>query len=192
MSGIQSGDLRDNTRTLVELILRGMAWNGEINEVPEYTITYKSAWSLSDDEKATQDQANAAAQLTRAQTASTYVTAGILETDEVRRSLAQDEQFDPENIITEVDVNQDWGMAAAGNPQNKIFTTGDFDRYKKNIVTDEGDCGYVAGFVLNDGKSSAANAPMGKLVRPRRFILNPGKRRVWHSAGKQRKSSILT
>ena len=103
MSGIQSGDLRDNTRTLVELILRGMAWNGEINEVPEYTITYKSAWSLSDDEKATQDQANAAAQLTRAQTASTYVTAGILETDEVRRSLAQDEQFDPENIITEVD-----------------------------------------------------------------------------------------
>lgn len=152
VSGIQSGDLRDNTRTLVELILRGMAWNGEINEVPEYTITYKSAWSLSDDEKATQDQANAAAQLTRAQTASTYVTAGILETDEVRRSLAQDEQFDPENIITEVDVNQDWGMAAAGNPQNKIFTTGDFDRYKKNIVTDEGDCGYVAGFVLNDGK----------------------------------------
>ena len=107
---------------------------------------------MSDDEKATQDQANAAAQLTRAQTASTYVTAGILETDEVRRSLAQDEQFDPENIITEVDVNQDWGMAAAGNPQNKIFTTGDFDRYKKNIVTDEGDCGYVAGFVLNDGK----------------------------------------
>ena len=68
VSGIQSGDLRDNTRTLVELILRGMAWNGEIDEVPEYTITYKSAWSLSDDEKATQDQANAAAQLTRAQT----------------------------------------------------------------------------------------------------------------------------
>ena len=26
VSGIQSGDLRDNTRTLVELILRGMAW----------------------------------------------------------------------------------------------------------------------------------------------------------------------
>ena len=88
VSGIQSGDLRDNTRTLVELILRGMVWNGEIKEVPEYTITYKSAWSLSDDEKATQDQANAAAQLTRAQTVSTYVTAGILEIPEVRQSLA--------------------------------------------------------------------------------------------------------
>lgn len=149
VSGIQSGDLRDNTRTLVELILRGMAWNGEIDKVPEYTITYKSAWSLSDDEKATQDQANAAAQLARAQTASAYVTAGILETDEVRRSLAQDEQFDPENIITEADVNQDWGLGGANvpqptNPQNPPAAG--------NLVTDEGDCGYVAGFVLNDGK----------------------------------------
>lgn len=149
VSGIQSGDLRDNTRTLVELILRGMVWNGEIKEVPEYTITYKSAWSLSDDEKATQDQANAAAQLTRAQTVSTYVTAGILEIPEVRQSLAQDEQFDPENIITEADVNQDWGLGGADvprptNPQNPPAAG--------NLVTDEGDCGYVAGFVLNDGK----------------------------------------
>lgn len=149
VSGIQSGDLRDNTRTLVELILRGMVWNGEIKEVPEYTITYKSAWSLSDDEKATQDQANAAAQLTRAQTVSTYVTAGILEIPEVRQSLAQDEQFDPENIITEADVNQDWGLGEADvpqptNPQNPPAAG--------NLVTDEGDCGYVAGFVLNDGK----------------------------------------
>lgn len=149
VSGIQSGDLRDNTRTLVELILRGMAWNGEIKEVPEYTITYKSAWSLSDDEKATQDQANAAAQLTRAQTVSTYVTAGILEIPEVRQSLAQDEQFDPENIITEADVNQDWGLGEADvpqptNPQNPPAAG--------SLVTDEGDCGYVAGFVLNDGR----------------------------------------
>lgn len=189
VSGIQSGDLRDNTRTLVELILRGMVWNGEIKEVPEYTITYKSAWSLSDDEKATQDQANAAAQLTRAQTVSTYVTAGILEIPEVRQSLAQDEQFDPENIITEADVNQDWGLGEADvpqptNPQNPPAAG--------NLVTDEGDCGYVAGFVLNDGKSSAANAPMGKAGAAPAVTSNPGKRRAWHSAGKQRKSSILT
>lgn len=189
VSGIQSGDLRDNTRTLVELILRGMVWNGEIKEVPEYTITYKSAWSLSDDEKATQDQANAAAQLTRAQTVSTYVTAGILEIPEVRQSLAQDEQFDPENIITEADVNQDWGLGEADvpqptNPQNPPAAG--------NLVTDEGDCGYVAGFVLNDGKSSAANAPMGKAGAAPAVTSNPEKHRAWRSAGKQRKSSILT
>lgn len=151
VGGIQSGDLRDNTRTLVELVLRGMVWSGEIKEVPEYTVTYKSAWSPSDDEKATQDQAVAAAQLTRAQTASTYVTNGILETAEVRRALVQDEQFDSENILTETDLNQeqDWGLTDA---RGQIPTSGDFSRQENPIVTDEGDCGYVAGFVLNDGR----------------------------------------
>lgn len=151
VGGIQSGDLRDNTRTLVELVLRGMTWSGEIKEVPEYTVTYKSAWSPSDDEKATQDQSVAAAQLARAQTASTYVTNGILEATEVRRALVQDEQFDPENILTETDLNQeqDWGLTDA---RGQIPTSGDFSRQENPIVTDEGDCGYVAGFVLNDGR----------------------------------------
>ena len=93
----------------------------------------------------------AAAQLTRAQTASTYVTNGILESAEVRRALVQDEQFDPENILTETDLNQeqDWGLTDA---RGQIPTSGDFSRQENPIVTDEGDCGYVAGFVLNDGR----------------------------------------
>lgn len=143
VGNIQSGDLRDNTRTLVELILRGMVWNREVDEIPEYTITYKSAWSLSDDEKAAQDQTVAAAQLARAQTAAAYVTAGILETPEVRRSLAKDEQFDPENILTEEDVEQDWGLGNAAPVQTVPGNTP-----QNPLVTDENDCGYVAGFVL--------------------------------------------
>ena len=35
VGGLQNGDLRDNTRTLVELILRGMVWNREVKEIPE-------------------------------------------------------------------------------------------------------------------------------------------------------------
>lgn len=143
VGNIQSGDLRDNTRTLVELILRGMVWNREIDEIPEYTITYNSAWSLSDDEKAAQDQTVAAAQLARAQTAAAYVTAGILETPEVRRSLAKDEQFDPENILTEEDVEQDWGLGNINQVQTVPGNTP-----QNPLVTDEDDCGYVAGFVL--------------------------------------------
>lgn len=152
VGSLQNGNLRDNTRTLVELILRGMVWNREVKEIPEYTVTYKSAWSPSDEEKATQDQAVAAAQLTRAQTASTYVTSGIIEAEEVRRSMVRDEQFDPENILTEADIHQDWGFggadtqqeAADGQQQNAADASG--------LVTDEGDCGYVAGFVVQDGK----------------------------------------
>ena len=152
VGSLQNGDLRDNTRTLVELILRGMVWNREVKEIPEYTVTYKSAWSPSDEEKATQDQAVAAAQLTRAQTASTYVTSGIIEAEEARRSMVRDEQFDPENILTEADIHQDWGFggadtqqeAADGQQQNAADASG--------LATDEGDCGYVAGFVVQDGK----------------------------------------
>lgn len=152
VGGLQNGDLRDNTRTLVELILRGMVWNREVKEVPEYTVTYKSAWSPSDDEKAAQDQAAAAAQLTRAQTAGTYVTNGIVEAEEVRRAMVRDEQFDPENILTEADIHQDWGLGGADTQQEAADGQQQNVEGASGLVTDEGDCGYVAGFVLNDGK----------------------------------------
>lgn len=152
VGGIQSGDLRDNTRTLVELVLRGMVWRREISEVPEYTITYNSAWSMSDEDKATQEQTIAAAQLTRAQTASTYVTAGILETTEVRRAMVGDEQFDPENILTGEDVQQDWGLTDTSEPGVPDDSeSGQAEDSAENIVTDDGaDCGYVAGFAEDD------------------------------------------
>ena len=152
VGGLQNGDLRDNTRTLVELILRGMVWNREVEEIPEYTVTYKSAWSPSDDEKAAQDQAAAAAQLTRAQTAGTYVTNGIVEAEEVRRAMVRDEQFDPENILTEADIHQDWGLGGADTQQEAADSQQQNAADASGFVTDEGDCGYVAGFVVQDGK----------------------------------------
>lgn len=152
VGGLQNGDLRDNTRTLVELILRGMVWNREVKEIPEYTVTYKSAWSPSDDEKAAQDQAAAAAQLTRAQTAGTYVTNGIVEAEEVRRAMVRDEQFDPENILTEADIHQDWGLGGADTQQEAADSQQQNGADASGLVTDEGDCGYVAGFVVQDGK----------------------------------------
>lgn len=152
VGGLQNGDLRDNTRTLVELILRGMVWNREVKEIPEYTVTYKSAWSPSDDEKAAQDQAAAAAQLTRAQTAGTYVTNGIVEAEEVRRAMVRDEQFDPENILTEADIHQDWGLGGADTQQEAADSQQQNVADASGLVTDEGDCGYVAGFVVQDGK----------------------------------------
>lgn len=152
VGGLQNGDLRDNTRTLVELILRGMVWNREVKEIPEYTVTYKSAWSPSDDEKAAQDQAAAAAQLTRAQTAGTYVTNGIVEAEEVRRAMVRDEQFDPENILTEADIHQDWGLGGADTQQEAADSQQQNAADASGFVTDEGDCGYVAGFVVQDGK----------------------------------------
>lgn len=129
-----------------------MVWNREVKEIPEYTVTYKSAWSPSDDEKAAQDQAAAAAQLTRAQTAGTYVTNGIVEAEEVRRAMVRDEQFDPENILTEADIHQDWGLGGADTQQEAADSQQQNAADASGLVTDEGDCGYVAGFVVQDGK----------------------------------------
>ena len=129
-----------------------MVWNREVKEIPEYTVTYKSAWSPSDDEKAAQDQAAAAAQLTRAQTAGTYVTNGIVEAEEVRRAMVRDEQFDPENILTEADIHQDWGFGGADTQQEAADGQQQNAADASDLVTDEGDCGYVAGFVVQDGK----------------------------------------
>ena len=192
VGGLQNGDLRDNTRTLVELILRGMVWNREVKEIPEYTVTYKSAWSPSDDEKAAQDQAAAAAQLTRAQTAGTYVTNGIVEAEEVRRAMVRDEQFDPENILTEADIHQDWGLGGADTQQEAADSQQQNAADASGLVTDEGDCGYVAGFVVQDGKILCGRRSDGQAGVAPAGISSRKKRRGWPSAGKPKKSLELT
>ena len=57
--------------------------------------------------------------------------------------MAKDEQFDPENILTEEDVEQDWGLGNINQVQTVPGNTP-----QNPLVTDEDDCGYVAGFVL--------------------------------------------
>ena len=144
VAGIQSGDLLDNTRTLVKLVLLGMQFAGEITDMPEYTVTYNDAWSLSDGEKATKEQTEASAQLVRAQTAEAYINMGVYEPADVRTAMSNNEKFDPENIKAAENPVKSWGLES---PQPSIPAVN-----ANPLRADELSCGYVAALVVKDGK----------------------------------------
>ena len=154
VAGIQSGDLLDNTRTLTKLIFLGMQWAGEVQEIPDYTVTYKDAWTLSDSEKATLDQTVASTQLVKAQTTEVYINSGVVDPSQVKKTMAESEEYNPENVATYEDPAQSWGMegAAAQATTPAAPPPAYAPAYAPTLKTDEKSCGYVACLVKKDGK----------------------------------------
>ena len=192
VGGLQNGDLRDNTRTLVELTLRGMVWNRKVKEIPEYTVTYKSAWSPSDDEKAAQDQAAAAAQLTRAQTVGTYVTNGIVEAEEVRRAMVRDEQFDPENILRKRTFTKTGDLEEPMPSRKPLIASNRMPRMSAVLLPMKETAAMWRALSCRTARSSAGAALMAKAGVAPAGISSRKKRRGWPSAGKPKKSLELT
>ena len=100
---IQKLMLKRNLRDLLDVIFRAGVASKEVDEIPDYKLTFNPLWSLSDTEQATVDQTRAATAQVKAQTAQIYVDMQALDPSEVRRSLASDEDFNVEDIITEDD-----------------------------------------------------------------------------------------
>ena len=55
-------------------------------------------------------------------------------------------------ILTEADIHQDWGLGGADTQQEAADGQQQSIASASGLVTDEGDCGYVAGFVVQNGK----------------------------------------
>ena len=100
---IQKLMLKRNLRDLLDVIFRAGVASKEVDEIPDYKLTFNPLGSLSDTEQATVDQTRAATAQVKAQTAQIYVDMQALDPSEVRRSLASDEDFNVEDIITEDD-----------------------------------------------------------------------------------------
>ena len=71
--------------------------------MPKLKVTFNPLWSLSDMEQADLEQKRAQTQLTRAQTAQTYIDKQVIDPSEVRKKLADSEEFDVENMLDEYD-----------------------------------------------------------------------------------------
>ena len=100
---IQRLMLKRNLRTLLDVVFRAGIASGDVAEEPDYKLEFNPLSSLSDTEQATVDQTKAQTALGKAQTAQAYVDMQALDTTEVRRRLASDEEFDVEDIISEDD-----------------------------------------------------------------------------------------
>lgn len=100
---IQKLMLKKNLRELVEVIFRAGIASSEVEATPDFKLVFNPLWSLSETEQATVEQTRAATAQVKAQTAQMYVDMQVLDPSEVRRSLASDEDFNVEDIITEDD-----------------------------------------------------------------------------------------
>lgn len=96
---IQKRQLRSNLRYLLSIIFQAGVSTGEVDEVPKIKVEFNPLWSLSDVERADLEQKKANTQNTKARTAQIYVDMQAMDSSEVRKSLADSDEFDVEEIL---------------------------------------------------------------------------------------------
>ena len=98
---IQKRMVRNNLRYLLSIIFQAGVATGQVDEVPKLKVRFNPLWSLSDAEQADLEQKRAQTQQTKAQTAQIYVDMQAIDPSEVRKKLADAEEFDVENMLDE-------------------------------------------------------------------------------------------
>lgn len=101
VENIQKQNMKANTRTVVDLVLRQGKREGRFPQLPKYKVKFAALWSMSDTEKADMDKKKADTEYTKAQTAQVYMESNVLDPSEVRKSLAREGDFDIEEVITQ-------------------------------------------------------------------------------------------
>lgn len=110
VEGIQKLNLKNNLRTLIDIILAAGKSKGEFGEVPDYVLKFNPLWSLSEKEQAEIGKAKADTEHVKAQTAQAYVDMQALDPSEVRKKLGENEEFTINDILDEEDA-EDWNTA---------------------------------------------------------------------------------
>ena len=113
---IQKLNLKKNMGTLIDIILAAGKYKKEFEEIPDYSLSFKPLWSLSEAEQANVNQTKAQTELTKAQTAQVYVDMQSLDASEVRKRLAESGEFTINDIL---DGEDDWGAMEEMEPVNK-------------------------------------------------------------------------
>ena len=155
VQGIQATNMKANSRRIINFILQQGQVEGEIEKIPKFKVEFASLRTMTDEQKAAIEQQKASTEFTKAQTAQIYMGNGVLDPSEVRTTLAQDGDFQIENVLTESDLDENLnvpddlfdlgGTGSTEDPGKAIFES------KKNF--DAADTQYAASIlVIKDGK----------------------------------------
>ena len=117
---IQKRMLKSNLRYLLSVIFRAGVRTKEVDEVPKIKIEFNPLWSISDTEQADLDLKKAQIQQTKAATAATYLQAEVLDPSEIRRKLADSDEFDVETVLDEYDDPEELFPGEEINPETGI------------------------------------------------------------------------
>ena len=93
--------LKGNTRYLLSIIFQAGLATGEVDEVPKIKVSFNPLWSMSDTEKADLELKREQVKLAKAQTTQVYVSMQALDPTEVRKKLADSDEYDVEKILDE-------------------------------------------------------------------------------------------
>lgn len=152
---LQRRMIKKNLRYLLSVIFQAGVSTGEVDEVPKIKITFNPLWSLSESEQADLESKKAQTQLTRAQTAQLYIDKQVIDPSEVRKKLADSEEFDVENMLDEYEdedlfanieeegADMEPGAPGAGKVASEAIQggqmaqSGDFDKYAEGVNLEE-------------------------------------------------------
>lgn len=103
---IQKRMVRSNLRYLLSVLFQAGVHTHEVDEVPNINVTFNSLWSLSETEQVALEQQKASIEQTKAATAQMYVEMQVIDPTEVRKKLADSDEFDIENMLDEYDDDE--------------------------------------------------------------------------------------
>ena len=152
---IQKLMLRNNLRQLVDIItLAGLA-KGKLTDKPDHKIEFNPLWSMSETEKIAADAQRAQTAFQKMQTAQGYLDMGVLRPSEIRKGLAQEDEYNIEELIGEEDIGGDDLWGSSDLPTNPVMPgmkpTGLIGE-RRAMGNDGGSPGTVGVVVLKDGK----------------------------------------
>ncbi len=104
---IQKRMIKGNLRYLLSIIFQAGIATGEVDEVPNLKVSFNPLWSMSDIELADLEQKKATTAQTKAQTVQIYVDMQAIDPTEVRRKLADSNEFDVETMLDEYEDEED-------------------------------------------------------------------------------------
>lgn len=128
---IQKRTLKKNLQYLLSIIFYAGVLDGEIDEVPTIKVKFNPLWSMSDLEQAQLEQAQAGAALTRAQVATAYIQAQVIDPSEVRKKLAESDEFNIETMLDDLSEEElmehmpGQGGGQQGDPMAAMMGGGD-------------------------------------------------------------------
>ncbi len=101
---IQELNITENLRYLVKLILWAERNTGKLENMPDFDPVPNPLWNKSEKEQAELDSAKAQAALAKAQATQAYVDMQVLDPQEVRRSLAESDEYQIDEVLSEDDL----------------------------------------------------------------------------------------
>jgi len=116
---IQRLMLRGNMRKLIDIIIRAGLAQGKLKEKPKIKLAFNPLWSMNEKDQVDVDGKKASTQKTKADTAKVYFDMGVLDPTEIRQGLAEEGEFNIEDLIEDEDIGDDNSPLDGGGLQKQ-------------------------------------------------------------------------